>query len=62
MPGVKLQVSGTLTPSDPVQNAVLIVGQTCNLKRVSFDTIKVKFGSKVSEGVRNICYLNYVDV
>ncbi|KAK7481689.1 hypothetical protein BaRGS_00027062 [Batillaria attramentaria] len=42
-----LKFSGTISQSDPRQNAVLIVGQTKHLSQVSYEEVKPKFGTHV---------------
>ncbi|KAK3086554.1 hypothetical protein FSP39_020137 [Pinctada imbricata] len=45
---VNLQFSGTLSQSDPQENPVIIVGQTNNLAKISYDDVKCKLQPRVS--------------
>ncbi|CAL1538179.1 unnamed protein product [Lymnaea stagnalis] len=42
-----LEFSGSLEPSDPYDNAVLIVGQLKHLSKLRFEDVQCKFGSRV---------------
>lgn len=53
MSQVKLRFSSVLTPSDPNQHPVLIVGQLKNLHRVSYDVLKTKLEPRVTEETYN---------
>ncbi len=52
---VNLRFSGTLSPCDPSQNPVLVVGQLKNLNKVTFDQVKVKLEHRVTEEVNIAC-------
>ena len=51
MTNVSLTFSASLTPSDPKEHPVLIVGQQHNLNKLSYDVIKVKLEPRVSKDV-----------
>lgn len=53
MANVTLRFAKTLVPSDPSINPVLIIGQPKNLARISFEDVKAKLESRVSELVYN---------
>ena len=52
---VNLRFSGTLSPCDPSQHPVLVVGQLKNLNKVTFDQVKVKLEHRVTEEVNIAC-------
>ena len=68
---VNLQFSGSLSKSDPESIPVVIVGQTKNLAKISYDDVKVKLQPRVSAEVitwqrslmmmsRSSCSLEYL--
>ena len=46
-----LEFSGKLTPSDPYDKAVLIVGQLKHLAKLKFQDVQCKLGSRVDAEV-----------
>jgi len=47
MAKVSVTFSNTLTPSDPKDRPVLILGKLANLKKIQFDAVKCKLGTRV---------------
>ena len=56
MSHVNLLFSNHLAISDPSQHPILIVGQTKNLAKLSYDVVKVKLEPRVSEEVSEISH------
>ncbi|KAK2149672.1 hypothetical protein LSH36_442g01046 [Paralvinella palmiformis] len=54
MTNVSLTFSASLTPSDPKEHPVLIVGQQHNLNKLSYDVIKVKLEPRVSKDIFSV--------
>ena len=48
-----LEFATVLAPSDPYDNAVLIIGQLKHLARVRFEDVQCKFGGRVDNEVRS---------
>lgn len=46
-----IKYNGHLTPSDPLHQPVLIIGQPRNLSKISFDDVKSKLDPRVGEEV-----------
>ena len=51
MTAVMLKFSGSLSPSDPKDNAVLIVGQPRHLAKITYDDVSCKIQPRVSAEV-----------
>ncbi|PZC76739.1 hypothetical protein B5X24_HaOG204183 [Helicoverpa armigera] len=49
---VSIKIRSGLTPSDPEQQPVLIVGQAAHLAALSWDDVRCKLEPRVSEEVR----------
>ena len=55
MSAVTLKFSGTLSESDPKDNAVLIIGQPRHLAKITFDDVSCKLQPRVSAEVSILC-------
>jgi hypothetical protein len=49
-----LKFGGSLTPSDPQKNAVVIIGQPRYLSKINFSDVKMKLEPRVNEEVMYI--------
>ena len=50
MANVEVKFTNTLTPSDPKERPVLIVGKLANLKKVQYETVECKLDPRVDSG------------